>query len=239
MKIAILKIFLFILGINAWETLLPPKETCYANMFNMTLRGFSITGLEISLFYSIQSNRTTLQDFVDNKSVTANQIFLLKNCLELILFRVTKLETGFSFTETYELTKTDWQNYAHSFSILNYQVKSRLDPYSTYSIEVGYRQNEPRSKVTYCFKYETQICFDSPNALSYSTRSFANGSYLIEWTEPSVVNAPRVCYYELGIVYESGGERVFRTEERRYFRANESKCFRLHESTFRVFEFRQ
>ena len=74
---------------------------------------------------------------------------------------------------------------------------SNLNYLSEYTLFVGYTLKSGKSFRKKDSKMFT-TCFgiaDAPSNLKYTTSN--NCSILIEWTAPSVINAPRVCFYEV------------------------------------------
>lgn len=184
--------------------------SCRANMFRLVNDGFGIVNVKRHFRLSIQLLNAssyfedyTLKDCIDS-------------CLKHIFFRAISPENHpkTQFTETWSFNKINAKFSDH----IDYTLMAPYQPYSTYNFEIGYVQNEPYSNEVTAYRLIMVNCFGAPSFFDYETTAFPNGSYLIEWTEPTEINAPHICYYQFDIKYESTNERnVRRVTERKFF----------------------
>lgn len=173
---------------------------CRSNMFelkNVTGRD-SVDSLQVTVAYKID---------LDSKYGQSGYLFndYVAKCLDVILFQVQTQGTNERFNETYKINEND--------NITNYLTQEfrNLKPFTTYEIQIGYRQKSPDNNQTLFQLAKTlTTCFGSPSdPTSISYRSLMNGSRVIEWKEPKVLNSPMLSYYYvLQKYYDESQERM-------------------------------
>lgn len=191
--------------------------SCWPNMFSIVLinsytssdlRGNVIYFIELSSSTSAVNNQT-VEDVGEKEDGEPNNNLLsrvttvdsYRECLDYVYFRYTNTQTGRTFFEMdNELNGTEEDR----VRFIEYEFKTRYEPYSNYSIELGYRQTGPpfaaaTAEDRTSFVFDSQICYGRPGVvlnLGLSAQ-FENGSFLVEWDEPSVINAPSICLYNV------------------------------------------
>lgn len=185
------------------------SDSCWENMFIIKWIADVMINLEFTIYYTIE---------IDNNQTTTKILpNLYKNCLKHVSFSYLRQEGGGQVNETYELSDSD-----NVTKWLNYTLKTNFQTYSTYSIYVGYEQKDPppfSDVYVSSFDFLRQTCSMSPGLVENATLiPFQNGSYLVEWQEPSYIGAPSICYYTVEI--QNKNESVFKdytTIERRFY----------------------
>jgi hypothetical protein len=168
------------------------------------------------LFYKIKPT--------NNFNSNISEADVITNCLKyiLILIQVIDRNIQYSWTENYELKSTDNPNN------LSYTFTNKSSSFKAYKFKMGYQQKEPFSAVVINDNsFSRATCFGTPSYFSWNSTSFSNGSYLIEWSEPSDLGAPFICYYELSIRLPKGQMMVYQTQDR-YFQGTAMVPYPFH-----------
>lgn len=201
----------FVISITTTTSLSsPPKQKlkavapCTPNMFTLTwfnsMSSYLNETLNTFIRLASSSTDTTNYSFAD----------YINSCFKQITYRVVNKQSGSTLTTNYPPPTNIANNQIlHSFSFA-------YDFYTNSDVVVTYEQNDPFGGEVAGFTKNKTTCFGIPaGTMNYEiVKSVDNSSYLITWTEPSVINAPTICYYTIGVQLENEmNEREFRIDD--------------------------
>jgi hypothetical protein len=177
--------------INSQKNIVNTQAPCRASMF-------SLKYLKSSYFYltdSIDSSLTmTDPSDLTNFSLTD----YVSSCLKHIFFQIAYKESGIVLTQTFVLkTNTNTDN------TIYHQFNTTYEPYSTVDVKCGYELNDAAfgGPVTAYSMPTKTTCFGAPGGSMDYVVTETHYGYLLTWTEPSILNAPSICYYNVYFQY--------------------------------------
>jgi hypothetical protein len=157
-------------------------------------RMFTLENSNINLDYvnSLKLNVHYRLKLTNEEPIGSYSLFdFVRTCLNSIVFQVRARTTGITFNETYMITEKD-----NLTGFLRYEIRNQTMPFTLYDIQIGYQQKLPQVDTVFMLTKSLTTCFGQPSdPVSVRLSKFLNGSQLIEWDSPLIVNSPQICYY--------------------------------------------
>ena len=158
--------------------------TCNKNDFRLSIRLTQIDGLDVTFLYDLA---LTSQETLVSANVTFNEY--IQACITSIVcmgVQVRPAQEAIFFLEKMPVTN------ATTF----YNQITTLTPLATYNFSFGYEQKQQENETLILNSTEVSACFGSPDKPSNLRQVLlSDGSVMVEWSEPSVIRAPYLCYY--------------------------------------------